>query len=241
MQISNGTLIIQGGGMNIIPATIAPGVVSGDPSVNIGTTVNWTSNTWLYIAGGQANVTAQDYIFDTNNMVWQLCYAHQSIRLPISNGAVTPTGGGARWSTIVRQNGTNTPWIYGAIGGSGATRTNFKSNTDTVLSPLGPSISYSANTLYAGRIDTSFTVPANRFFLIGVTGGPFYKNYRRTANNYTAVYGGNAIITIINEAYTAGWPSGPGRGVPTLLGGNTSSYTRLSSNIMLAAIKFEIV
>lgn len=241
MELSGG-LTLDGGLTFIFPVEPPSGPVSGDASVTLGTTVNWSSNTWLYIAEGRANTSLpSEYAFDTNNMVWQLCYAHRSIRLPVSSGPVSASGGGARWSTIVRQSGTNTPWIYGVVGASNSTKTDLKSNTDILLSSSGPSISYSANTLYAGRIDASFTVPANRFFLLGITGGPFYKNYKRTANNYTAVNNGNAIVTILNEAYTAGWPSGPGRGVPTQLGGNVSSYMKLASNILLAAIKFEIV
>lgn len=237
---AQGGMIIDGGMIVLTPSSeIVP--VSGSANVTLGTTVEWASNTWLYIAEGRANASlSSEYAFDTNNMVWQLFYAHRSIRLPVSSGAVSPTGGGARWSTIVRQSGTNNPQLYGAIANVDANLSEFKSNTDTALSGV-LSINYTANTLWQGNISTALTIPANRFFLLGVTGGPYYKDYRRTANNYTAVSGGNAIVTVINTAYTAGWPSGPARGVPTAIGGNTSGYTKLTGNILLAAFKFEIV
>ena len=246
MQIIGGMILLDEGGgtgMIVTPRSTGPSVpISGDANVSLGTTVNWTSNTWLYLAEGQANVRSSpfDFGFDTNNMVWQLFYAHRSIRLPVSSGPVTASGGGARWSSIVRQSGSNSPQLYGAIAGADANLTDFKSNTDTALSGI-LSIAYLANTLWQGNVTTQFTVPANRFFLLGFVGGPFYRNYKRTANNYTAVNAGNAIVTVINRAYTAGWPSGPVRGIPTNLSGNVSGYTTLNGNIFLAAVKFEIV
>lgn len=239
-----GGMVIDGGIVFATPPIPGPtGPISGDATVNLGTTVNWSSNTWLYLAEGQANVRSASFDtvnYDTNNMVWQLFYAHRSIRLPVSSGPVSATGGGARYSSITRQGGSNSPMLYGAIAGSGATLTDFKNNTDTVISSV-VSISYTANTLWQGNVTTQFTVPANRFFMLGFLGGPYYRNYKRAANNYTAVNSGNAIVTVINQAYTAGWPSGPGRGIPTQIGGNVASYMSLASNILLAAVKFEIV
>jgi len=234
MQISNGTFIIQGAGINVVPGIVSAGPVSNDPNVSLGTTVTWNSNTFLYIAGGQANITAQDYIFDTNYMVYQLFYAHQSIRLP------TSTGSGFRWSTITRQGGNNTYGLYGVASSSDNTKGNFNSNVETVIGNL-TSFNYSGNVLSQGNVNQQFVIPAKRYFLMGITGGPFYKNYRKTSNNYTAVYNGNAIVTAIPEVYTQGWPSGVNRGVPNQLGGNTSGYTKLVGNILLAAFKFEVV
>lgn len=240
MQIIGGAILLGDGAAVTKQVVVPVAPVVGDPNVTLGTTVSWSSNTFLYLAEGQANVTAQDYTLDTNNIVWQLFYAHKSIRLPVSRGSISASGGGARWSTIVKQNNNNTVFLYGALGGADATRTNFKSNTDTLLS-TSTSFQYVANVLYQGNITTAFTVPENNYFMLGFTGGPFWKNYRRTANNYTAVSGGNAIVTVINDVYSGGWPTGPGRGIPTQLGGNTSNFTKLTGNILLAAVKFEIV
>jgi len=234
MQISG---VNMTGGYQIVPPTLQypPGPVSGDPTLSLGTTVDWTSNTFLYIAEGQSNVTAQDYRSDTNNMVWQLFYAHRSIRLPVGSG-----NPGFRFSTITRQGGTNTIGLNGVASSSNNTKGNFNSNVETIISTFR-SFQYTANTLYQGNVQQQFTVPANRYFLLGFTGGPFYKNYRRTANNYTAVYLGNAIVTAIPEVYSAPWPTGPVRGIPSQLGGNTSSYLKFESNILLSAIRFEVV
>lgn len=245
MQIIGGAVLLGNGtGMRSIRASspISP-LVSGDANVSLGTTVQWTSNTWLYLAEGQANVRSVPFDtvnYDTNNMLWQMFYAHQSIRLPISSGPVSASGGGARWSSIVRQNGGNSPQLYGAIAGADANLADFKSNIDTALSTV-VSITYTANALWQGNVTTQFTVPANRFFMLGFLGGPYYRNFKRTANNYTAVNGNVAIVTVINQAYIAGWPSGPGRGVPTQLKGNTAGYMSLASNIFLSAVKFEVV
>lgn len=247
MQIIGGAVLLQNGngsGMGVIRApTVIPPLTSGDANVSLGTTVEWSSNTWLYIAEGQANVRSATYDtvnYDTNNMVYQLCYAHRSIRLPVSSGAVTASGGGARWSTIVRQGGSNTVRLYGAVANVNANLSDFKSNTDTQLSG-NYNANYIANTLFAGDVTTQFTVPANRFFLIGVFGGPYYKNYRKTANNYTAVNAGNAIVTVLNKVYVGPWPTGATSGIPRQIGGNTSNYNVLDGNILLAAFKFEVV
>lgn len=243
MQIIGGAILLETGANVIRQAVVPITPTSGDPNVSLGTTVNWSSNTWLYIAEGQANVRGAPFDtvnYDTNNMVYQLCYAHRSIRLPVSSGPVTASGGGARWSTIVRQSGTNTVRLYGAVANVNANLSDFKSNTDTQLSG-NYNANYVTNTLFAGDVTTQFTVPANRFFLIGIFGGPYYKNYRKTANNYTAVNAGNAIVTVLNKVYVGPWPTGATSGIPRQIGGNTSNYNFLDSNILLAAFKFEIV
>ena len=242
MQITGGLSIV--GGTTITNPVVILSLLSGDANVSIGTTVEWSSNTWLYLAEGQSNVAAQDYTTDTNNIVWQLFYAHKSIKLPVSQGNVDYVGGGgARWSTITRENGANEITLYGAIGGEGANKTNFKSNTDTVIATANYLVYPQANAaaLYPGNITTQFVVPENRFFMLGFSSGPFYKNYRRTANNYTAVNGGMPIFTVLNEVYSGNWPTGPIRGIPNLFGGNTTNFTKLTSNILLSAVKFEVV
>ena len=233
MQITG--VNMTGGYIIDAPPSTITGPVSGDPNLSLGNTVDWTSNTFLYIAEGQSNVTAQDFRYDTNNMVWQLFYAHRSIRLPVGAG-----NAGFRWSTITRQSGSNTVGLNAVASSVNNTKGNFNSNVETIVSVIR-SFSYAANTLYQGNVQQQFVVPANRYFLLGFIGGPFYKNYRRTSNNYTAVYLGNAIVTAIPEVYSAPWPSGPTRGVPTQIGGNTTSYLKFESNILLSAIRFEVV
>lgn len=247
MQIIGGAVLLgdnNGAGMRVIrQPSVLPPLVSGDANVSLGTTVQWTSNTWLYLAEGQANVRSAPFDtvnYDTNNMVWQLFYAHQSIRLPVSSGTVSATGGGARMSSIVRQSGSNNPFFYGAVSGPGANLSDFKSNTDISITAQ-INLTYTANTLWQGNVTNQLTVPANRFFMLGFAGGPYYRNFKRTANNYTAVNGNTAIFTVVNQAYAAAWPSGPLRGIPTQLNGNTASYYSLSGNILLAAVKFEVV
>ena len=239
MQVSGG-MIIDGGIVFATPPPVgAAGPVSGDATLTLGTLVDWTSNTYFYTANAtrtQSGSGTPDYVYDTNNMLWQLFYAHRSIRLPV---------GSNRWGPIPRQSGTNSFDLYAAVSSQDNTVGRFNSNVDVLIGAIFGNSSYTANTLFQSPITTELTIPANRYFLLGIGGndggGPFYKNYRRTANNFTAVNGGNAIVTVLNEVYVGPWPTGPIRGVPTQLGGNVSSYLKFAGNIYYSAFKFEIV
>ena len=230
MQINGSGFTFEGAGINVSPVPPDLGVISGDANVSIGTQVAWTSNTYFYTTNS-STLRGSDFQYDTNNMVWQVFYAHKQIRL---------FTGANRWGPIPRSSGTNTIALYQAISTTTNTKSSFNSNVDVRISDL-VSASYSANTLYQAATLTAVTIPAKRYFLLGITGGPFYRNYLRTANNITAVTAGEAVVTALNEVYVGPWPSGPGRGIPTLLGGNTASYVKYTSNIYYSAFKFEIV
>jgi hypothetical protein len=229
MQIT-GSFQFEGSGLSITPVPTPTGVISGDVNLSLGTQVAWTSNTYFYTANS-STVRGSDFVYDTNNMVWQVFYAHKQIRL---------FTGANRWGPIPRSSGSNTIALYQASSTATNTKSSFNSNVDVALS-AAISASYSANTLYQAATQTAVTIPAKRYFLLGITGGPFYRSFLRTANNITAVFGGEAVVTALNEVYVGPWPSGPGRGIPTLLGGNTASYVRYTSNIYYSAFKFEIV
>lgn len=234
MEFSGG-LTLDGGLTFTFPVVSADaGAVSGDPNLTLGIQAAWTSNTYFYSANAQTVQSGSgisDHTYDTNNMLWQVFYAHRQIRLPV---------GSNRWGVLSRQNGTNSFDLYVAVSSENNTLGKFNSNVDVLIGDNLGNQNYTGNTLFQSPITTQVTIPANRYFLLGITGGPFYKNYRRTANNITAVNNSNAIVTAVNKVYVATWPSGPTRGIPTQLGGNVTSYLEFNSNIYYSAFKFEI-
>lgn len=232
MQITGG-FELRGGMVLTKPPPISGIPVSGDANLTLGLTVEWSSNTYFYTAGTSTiGISGGDYQYDTNNMVWQLFYAHRQIRIPV---------GSNRWGPIPRQGGSNSFRLRGIISPGTNNKNSWGSNVETTIGDTGSVVNYSANTLYQTSTTTAITIPANRYFLLGIVNGPFYKNYRKTANNITAVNGGNAVVTVLNEVYVGPWPSGPTGGIPNQLTGNTSGYLKFTSNIYYSGIKFEIV
>lgn len=231
-----GGMVIDGGIVFATPSIPGPsGPVSSDPNLTLGIQAAWTSNTYFYSANAQTVQSGSgisDHTYDTNNMLWQVFYAHRQIRLPVESN---------RWGVLSRQGGTNSFDLYVAVSSEDNTLGKFNSNVDVLIGDNIGNQNYTGNVLFQSAITTQVTIPANRYFLLGVTGGPFYKNYRRTANNITAVNNSNAIVTAVNKAYVATWPSGPTRGIPRQLGGNVSNYLEFNSNIYYSAFKFEIV
>lgn len=234
MQISGG-ITINGGVVflsNVNPSA-GPVYVSGDPALPLGVIESWTSNTYMNIGLGVQTAQGNDYTSDTLYTVWQVFYAHQSVRLPV---------GSNRWGALSRSTGTNSIDLYAAVSSLENTKSNFSSNVELLIGDNTGSQSYSSNILYQSAITSAITIPAKRYFILGIAGGPYYRNYRKTANNYTVVNGGNAIITALNEVYWPGWLSNPAtRGIPANIGGNVGNYVKLTGNIHVSSYKFEIV
>jgi len=218
------------------------GLISQNSNVSLGNATYWVSNVFSYIAHGQANVKSdslgQDFSYNANTIVWQLFYAHRPVVLKPNSGK------DFRWSLIAPDSGSNPTTLYGVI----STRENFigafNSNVETLIGSTRTQ-QYSANTLFQGNVNTRFSVPAKRYFMLGFSGGPLSKNFKRTSNTYTvAVNTGDlakrTVLSVLPNVYVGSNVTGPLRGVPTQVGGNTSNYIQLQSNILLAAIKFEI-
>jgi hypothetical protein len=230
MQVTPGFVI--SGGVVILPRDPSLNVISGDPALALGTQVAWTSNTYFYTAGASTiGISGGDHQYDTNNMVWQVFYAHQEIRLPV---------GSNRWGPISRTGGANAVELQGIVAPNTNNKTNWAPNVETRVRNT-VSINYAPNVLNENSITTQITIPANRYFLLGISNGPFYKNYRKTANNITAVNGGNPVFTVLNEVYVGPWPTGPLSGIPNQLGGNAASYFKFAGNLYYSAFKFEVV
>lgn len=242
MQVTGTGIQISDGGLIVLPYVAPSGLVSGDPNLSLGNTFVYTANTYMYIAQGDrvayaSSAGSAQFTNDTNNMVWQVFYAHKAIRIS-ANSAV--------WGPIPRQGGNNSLGLHGAIALTENSNVNYGNtggvaNSWNVLQTTGGSVTYSQNVLAACSVTNSFVVPAKRYFLLGFVGGPFYRNFRKTANTYTATIDGNAVVTVIPEVYHGNWPTGFTQGIPTgLLNGNTSNFTRMASNIYVAGVKFNL-
>lgn len=203
------------------------GVVTSTPTpFDYGTTVTWTDNTYFDSFTSQSGVTTTDGT-DTNNLCWQLYYAHQALTIP---------------ADAVNRLGINT-WR------SGSNVINWRYAISTVDETLGSfaadaqfanqSFSYTAGGFNEQAADSSVTIPANRYFLIGVVGGPYYRATKLLASNRTAYIGGTPYVTVFNTFYQSGWPSGPTTGIPTDLGGS-ATFTKHTDRVSVTSIKFKV-
>ena len=74
---------------------------SGDPALDVGLFVDWSSNTYFDAANTQASATSDlASSYSTNNLVWQPFYAHQAISLLATSGV-------SRWGTVAYSAGSN--------------------------------------------------------------------------------------------------------------------------------------
>jgi hypothetical protein len=204
--------------------------VSGDPSLSLGTQVSWTSGTYFDSWTSQSGVTTEDAPGTpyTNNLCWQMFYSHVALKI----SATTQRAGVA---TAI--NGTNTIRIRAAIASANNTQTGFTSEAQYA----SQSFSYTAGGFNQLTFTSQLNIPANRYFLLGVVSGPFYRTFKTLAANRTAVVGGTtAAVTAINKTWWGAWPSGPTTGIPTQLGGS-STFTEWSNIIPVTSYKFETV
>jgi hypothetical protein len=219
-----------------MPIVIGPGIELGggvtiDSVVegpDLGTTVPWTSGTYFNSWTSQSGVTTSDLAYNTNNLVWQLLYAWQSITIPSQNPA---------WGIATTANGSNTSNLRYSLSSVDATIGSFGADAQIGTNIVG---SYTAGGFFVGQTTASRSIPANRYFLLGITGGPFYRSFRTLAANRTATISGNPVFTVINRFWWPGWPTGPTTGVPTQLGGSTSGYTEQSGYMPVTSFIFTV-
>jgi len=164
----------------------------------------------------------------TNNLCWQMFYSHVALKI----SATTQRAGVA---TAI--NGTNTIRIRAAIASANNTQTGFTSEAQYASA----SFSYTAGGFNQLTFTSQLNIPANRYFLLGVVAGPYYRTFKTLTANRTAVIGGTtAAVTAINKTWWGAWPSGPTTGIPTQLGGS-STFTEWSNIIPVTSYKFETV
>jgi hypothetical protein len=222
-----------------MPIEIGPGIVIGSgvtissvvagPGPDLGTTVPWTSGTYFNSWTSQSGVTTSDIAsYNTNNLVWQLLYAWQAITIPVLNPA---------WGIATTANGSNTSNLRYSLSSVDDTVGSFEADAQIGTNIVG---SYTAGGFFVGQTTASRSIPANRYFLLGITGGPFYRSFRTLAANRTATISGNPVFTVINRFWWPGWPTGPTTGVPTQLGGSTSGYTERSGFMPVTSFIFTV-
>lgn len=213
-----GRLSSFAGSMALVPGTI----FVNPPS--LGTTVAWTTGSYFDSYTSQSGVTTND-LANTNNMCWQLFYAWRSLTI---SAAANTTG----INTAI--NGNNTVTFVVSVGNV---------NDASRYFPAATTISSAATSYVAGGFNqytttVSTTIGAGKYFLIGVTNGPFYRSFKTLADNRTAQVSGESYVTAINKVWHGGWPSGPTSGIPTQLGGPTSGYTQYDGYVPVISVKF---
>jgi hypothetical protein len=203
-----------------------------------GTLVPYTSGTYFNSWTSQSGVTTSDFptantagsssTYNTNNLVWQLLYAWQNITIPAQNpqfGAATTVGGSN--SMTLRYSLSSADFTIGSFGADVQIGANVTG-------------SYTAGSFFVGQTTSARSIPANRYFLLGITSGPFYRSFKTLSASRTATISGNPVVTVINKFWWPGWPTGPTSGVPTQLGGATGGYTEQTGYVPVTSFIFTV-
>lgn len=187
-----------------------------DPNLALGTQVNWTDNTIWYTAG--TSNPGGGFVSGVRPII-QVMYAHKAIR--ISSGATTSlgittsqTGGRWRWQLAV----SNTENLIG----------NF--TTPVFISQLLGESTVVGGQTYTGVTDTTFNIPANRYFLVIRSPGPLYTASTASpgngGTNRTAYVGGEPVFTTLSYSIIGSSTSVTNAvtNLPTQLGGTDAGY-----------------
>ena len=204
------------------PVPTQPAVISSGP---VGTTFSFTTGTLFDAYTSQAGITSTD-AFNTNNGAWQLFYAHQSVSVPLGadNIGLNPhTGGTNSWAwNFAKSNSVDTIGDWSAVTTFTATRSG----------------TYIGGTFTSSTVTTALSIPANTYFLLSNTQGPFYRTIKSLASNRTGTVGGNPYVTVINRVCLGNWPSGGTTIIPTQFGGAGTGYTEYSTHVHVMSVKF---
>lgn len=190
-----------------------------------GTNVVYTTGTFFDAFTSQAGITNTD-AFNTNNGCWQLYYSHQEININSGTGNIglnPHTSGSNSWTWYYAiSNSVNTIGDWGSVQQLSASRSG----------------SYVGGVLTLSNINTNVTIPANRYFLIGNSGGPFYRTVKSLGENRTANVSGSPFVTAINKVCLGNWPSGGTTGIPSQFGGATGGYTFYGNHAHVHSVTF---
>jgi uncharacterized repeat protein (TIGR02543 family) len=179
----------------------------------LGTTVSWTTNTFFDSYASRSGVLDTD-IPDTNNLVWQLFYAHTELRIPADGvnrlGVNSYAVGANPWN-----------WHFAA---STTPNTLGSFSNPVIVGKQATIYSYAAGEFIESTVSSEVVVPANTYFLIGVEDGPYYRSIKRSPSR-TATASGSNIVTSMNTVFAAPQAGGSIRGVPVALGGSLANYS----------------
>jgi hypothetical protein len=157
-------------------------------------------------------------------MCWQLFYAHTTLTIA--------TGLNVGMNTYT--NGTNTITWYHSISTSDNTIGDFPSETLFA----NTSGLYTQGGLKEANVSSMVSIPANRYFLIGIVNGPYYRTFKSLINNRTAQISSVNKVTAVNKVLYGPWPSGPSSGIPTQVGGLQAGYVEYNNMMSVVSIKF---
>lgn len=207
-------------GTAIIPSRKAP-----QASIELGTIVSYTLGNYFDGYSSRSGITTTD-AFNTNNGCYQLYYSHKQIKINsgVTIGLNPHTNGSNSWTWYISvSTSNNTIGSFPAV---------------TAITPL-TSFTYTGGVLAESTTNTTITIPANRYFLIGNSGGPFYRTVKTLASSRTAQVSGENYFTVINKVWLGNWPSGGTTQIPTQLGG-TGTYTEYNGYAHVHSVKFNV-
>jgi len=193
-----------------------------------GTIVPYTELTYLDAFSSQSGVTTTD-AFNTNSGCWQLYYSHS---------AVTINSGSNNIGLNTYNNGTNTWTWYVTISNSNNTLGSWGTVSAVTNSQT---FNYSAGGFNQSNITQTVTIPANRYFLVSNTGGPFYRTIKTLASNRTAQIGGSNYVTVCNKVALGINIGGGTTTVPTQFGGAGTGYTFYSGASHVHSVIFGVI
>jgi hypothetical protein len=205
--------------------TPTPSTPSGSVTGGTGTEVAYATGTLFDAYSSRDGITTTD-AFNTNNGCWQLYYAHQEIDMNSGTGNI---------GLNPHTSGTNSWTWYYAISNSINTIGNWGSVLTLSAVRSG---SYTCGVFTTSNINTNVTIPANTYFLIGNSSGPFYRTVKSLADNRTATVGGLPFVTAVNKVCLGNWPSGGTTGIPIQFGGATAGYTFYGSHSHVHSVTF---
>jgi len=162
---------------------------------------------------------------------WQVFYAHRA--LTIANGTAQAYGIGTYLA------GTNSWFWHAAISTAPMTLGSFGAPFEVGRNASSGNTSYTEGGFSAGPAVADLTVPAGRYFLIGLTNGPFYRAARTLAAPRTGQYGGGPAVTALNIVYRNATFNTP-IAVPSQLGGDGTGYTQRDGHSLVASFRFSV-
>lgn len=187
--------------------------------------ISWTNDTFFDNWTSQSGVTLSNND-PTNDFCWQLYFSHQA--LTVSADGQNRLG----LNTYLNGNNSWTWWL--SLSTVDNTLGSFSSPQQATNNV---NFTYATGGFNSSPMSTTLTIPANRYFLIGISTGPYYKTFRTLLKPRTAVIGSTPYLTVLRTVYYATHNSGL-LGIPSQLGGPTNGYLEFTDRVMVSSIRF---
>jgi len=211
----------------LLPSAVA--AASSTNPITDAAAIDWSAGE-LFDAWSERTSTTSD-LGDSLGLDWQVFYAHRS--LTIANGTAGAYGIGTRLA------GTNSWFWHAAISTVPMTLGSFGAPFDVGRNAASGNTTYTEGGFSAGPAVATLTVPADRYFLIGLSNGPFYRAVRTLASPRTGQFGGGPAVTALNVVYRNG-AFGTAIAVPSQLGGEGTGFTQYDGRSLVASLRFSV-